>query len=305
MTEVMASVENCKNYSLAENQNENFRTAEKNKGDTMRTLMDSYGDVDIMERPVPKLRGEEAQLNAVRSHGKLDMLFHNCGNGESNKEGPMRTLMDEYGEVHIIERRVPKLKGGEAKSYAAKNHGNLGMLFHSYDNNNNIKVMPPRYGHSGEENAKKNRGTEMGVLLRMEGEKEVANVKYSRLHQQSSNASWDEIPPSPRLRPEGELIVTRFKHCAMKEILGQNSNSNKKGIQQNYYQSSFNSYKKQSHHIDKNDHFQNGYTSGSPTTRSDSHLVEYHNKNKYSEAGAIIRGEPYLFLPRKELVTET
>ncbi|GAB1601026.1 uncharacterized protein LOC115216716 isoform X2 [Argonauta hians] len=254
MTEVMAGIKNCENHSLSGNQNESFRTAESNKGEAMRTLMDKYGEMNIMERPVPKLKGEDAQHYADRNHGSLDMLFHNYGNIE------------------------------------------------------NIPDVVPRYGHSGEENAKKNHGTEMGTLLRMEGEKEVADVKYSRLHQQSNNASWDEIPPSSRLRPDGELIVARYNNGAMKEIMGQNMNSNHKGSQQNYFKPSSNSYKRQSHHLERNGNFLNGYTSGSATTPSRGHVsptrtkpeaVEYHNKNKHSEVGAIIRGEPLPVSPNR------
>ncbi|XP_014767567.1 uncharacterized protein LOC106867264 isoform X1 [Octopus bimaculoides] len=266
MAEVMGGgLSSSENQPPVVNQSESFRTAESNKGEAMRNLMDKYGELDIIDRPIPKLKGEDAQHYADRNHGTVDILFHNYGNNENIPNPP----------------------------------------------------VAQRLGQGALENAKKSLGAEMGPLLRMEGEKPVANVKYSRLHQESKNASyrwnrhrkglsWDEIPPSTRLRPEGEQIVARYNNGAMKEIMGMNENNTNHSGTNSEHRSS--PKVNGQPHYERNGNFLNGYSCGhtrghvSPT-RTKPEAIEYHNKNKHSEVGAIIRGEPLPATPSGRKIT--
>lgn len=258
---------------------------------------------------------------------------------ESNKGEAMRTLMGKYGEIDLSDLPIPKLKGEDAQHYAERNHGTLDILFHNYGNEN-VPDNPPvqRLGSGADANAKKHLGAGMGPLLRMEGEKITHNTKVHKLHQESQSGSWDEVPPPSRIRPEAEEILSRYNNSAMKEIMGMNSGSDDLG--NDMVNGSANSpsnptttpISKQHHHhnnhkgshhksrrpvsgvmTERNGNFLNGYNSGGANNnnvirgrvspnRTKPEAMEYFNKNKHSEVGAIMRGEPLLTIPNDRKV---
>lgn len=253
---------------------------------------------------------------------------------ESNKGEAMRTLMGKYGEIDLSDRPIPKLKGEDAQHYAERNHGTLGILFHNYGNEN-VPDNPPvqRLGHGADENAKKHLGSDMGPLLRMEGEKTVHTTKLQKLHQESQNGSWDEIPPPSRIRPEAEEILARYNNSAMREIMGMGNDTtvnggtttttnNNNNHHHHYNHSSSSSSNKSNHKstqraysgvmTERNGNFLNGYNnSGANNTvsrgrvspsRTKPEAMEYFNKNKHSEVGAIMRGEPLPATPNSRKV---
>ncbi|KAL3848036.1 hypothetical protein ACJMK2_018919 [Sinanodonta woodiana] len=202
--------------------------AERNRGG-MEKWFDHSGNMDYQSpRPAERNISDEARKNAQVNKGSMSEVLGGYADppmqrnihpravkkeandiAEANKGDGMRNLMENYGNLGLSDRPVPKVKGVDAEEYAQRNQGTVDHLINNYGVVTPQAPPAPKVKYGAEEVAAKHTGAGMGPLLRMELEKTPREPKFGKLHQESQDVGWDEIPPAIRTRPEAEGIVEK------------------------------------------------------------------------------------------------
>ncbi|XP_076453543.1 uncharacterized protein LOC143288794 [Babylonia areolata] len=227
--------------------------AERNRG-TMERWFDYSDNVDNYNSPRPgeRLRSDTARKIAETNKGVMDEMMGGYPDppqqaavhpravkgeaaqiAESNKGGPMRDLMENYGNMSLSNNNnnnnnsVPahKVIGEEATEYAERNHGKMDHIINNYGVVTPPERPAPKVSYGGQDNLEKAQGADMGPLMRMEGAKSPREVKQGKLHQESQGGGWDEMPPAHRMRPEGESIAIKNSSDSMFDLMRSDGNA--------------------------------------------------------------------------------
>lgn len=197
-------------------------------------------------KPDSRLRSEAARDNALKNRGSMNENMQGYANppisrslhprgvkpeaqeiAAGNQGDGMKNLIENYGNLEVSPRPVPKVKGADAEEYLQRQQGSTKVLLDHYSTAPiPANELPPkhRFGIGAEEIAEKHKGERMGPLMRLEGTKTPREPKQGRLHQESTGSGWDEDPPQHRMRPEGEGIAQRNSADSINEIILQNNN---------------------------------------------------------------------------------
>ncbi|KAH9488318.1 hypothetical protein Btru_063772 [Bulinus truncatus] len=195
-------------------------------------------------KPEARLRTEAARENAIKNRGSMDENLQGYANpplvrnihprgvkgdakdiAEGNKGDGMKNLIENYGNLEVSPRPIPKVKGSDAEEYLQRQHGSTKVLLNHFSTDPvpSSELPPkPRLGIGADEIADRHKGERMGPLMRLEGTKTPREPKVGRLHQQSQNGGWDEIPPQHRMRPEGETIAQKNSADSISNIMQTN-----------------------------------------------------------------------------------
>lgn len=216
--------------------------AERNRG-SMERWFDYSDNVENYNSPRPgeRLRTETARQIAQTNKGVMDEMMGGYPDppiqavvhpravkgeaaeiAESNKGGPMRDLMENYGNMSLDNNSHPagpKVFGEAAIENAERNHGKMDHIINNYGVMSPQERPAPKVSYGGQDNLEKAQGAGMGPLMRMEGDKSPREVRQGKLHQESQGGGWDEMPPAHRMRPEGESIAIKNSCDSMFDIM--------------------------------------------------------------------------------------
>lgn len=178
--------------------------AEANKGGVMKDLIVNYGNMDLEDRPAPKVKGTEAAEYAERNHGNVDHIINN------------------YGVVTPPERPAPKVSYGGQENLDKAQGAGMGPILrmegsktpkeakqgrlHQESIGGGWDEMPPanRMRPEGEGWAIKNSNDSMFGIMRSDNPPEPAQQRQTKKlpHMEETPSPKTNGNP-PRTRPEG------------------------------------------------------------------------------------------------------